>query len=134
MNTQMLNRGVVLPKALLPIRKRSTRFIVRAEVRERRLRCGQLMACAVAAAHFSHKSDMNASIIRFAFSVKHCSKLSMSLALSGSLDLSKLGGLQDKNVIDQAEEAFQKQAKQVENTVQKPLAGGQSATSPDNSW
>ena len=45
-----------------------------------------------------------------------------------------MGGLQDKSVVDQAEEAFQKQAKQAENTVQKPLAGGQPATSPDNSW
>lgn len=41
---------------------------------------------------------------------------------------------EEKGVVEQAEDAFKQQAKQVENTVQKPLAQGQAATDPNNSW
>jgi hypothetical protein len=41
---------------------------------------------------------------------------------------------EEKSVVDQAEDAFKQQAKQVENTVQKPLAQGQPATDANNSW
>jgi len=37
-------------------------------------------------------------------------------------------------VVEQAEDAFNKQAKQVQDTVLKPLAQGQAATDPNNSW
>lgn len=41
---------------------------------------------------------------------------------------------EDKSVVEKAEDAFKQQAKQVDDTVRKPLASGQPATDPNNSW
>jgi hypothetical protein len=41
---------------------------------------------------------------------------------------------ENKSAVEQAEEAFQNQTKQVKEQIVDPLAEGQPATSPDNSW
>lgn len=42
--------------------------------------------------------------------------------------------LQDKNIVDQAEDAFNKQKDQIQDTVKQPLADGKAATDPNNAW